>query len=208
MADSRSSQESLSSLAKFWLATARQQSSKPSTCAHCGPTPIWNRLPRRPIHTFQFFDPVQRRLSSLPRAKQFVYCADEGRQLFLSQDEKTVSKLNATVRFRIHRKCSLLEHDNLWTNPCLTVADHLLNSSPNNYIPVLSKHSVFNAHNICGNPVHSEAEVRKSSVHDDKIPFSHNRSVLIFESRWKALDEIEQALTTGSNVRPLLDVLR
>src|ERR1700730_8928880 len=95
-----------------------------------------------------------------------------------------------------------------WTNPCLAGADHLLNSSPNNYIPVLGKHSVFNAHNICGNPVHCEAEVRKSSVHDDKIPFSHNRSVLIFESRWKALYEIEQTLTTGSNVPAVLDVVR
>jgi hypothetical protein len=43
-------------------------------------------------------------------------------------------------------------------------------------------------------------------VHDDEIPFSHNRSGLIFESRRKALDEIEQALTTGSNVRAVLDV--
>src|ERR1700736_639827 len=98
--------------------------------------------------------------------------------------------------------------NNLSTNPCLTGAVHLLNSSPNNYIPMLGKHSVFDAHNICGNPVHSEAEVRKSSVHDDKIPFSHNRSVLIFESRWKVLDEIEQALTAGSNVCAVLDVVR
>jgi hypothetical protein len=44
---------------------------------------------------------VQRRLPSLLRAKQLVYRVDEGRQLFLSQDEKTVSELNATVRVRI-----------------------------------------------------------------------------------------------------------
>jgi hypothetical protein len=63
-------------------------------------------------------------------------------------------------------------------------------------------------HNICGDPVHGEAEVRKSSVHDDEIPFSHDRSGLISKSRRKALDEIEQALTTGSNVRAMLDVAR
>jgi len=32
--------------------------------------------------------------------------------------------------------------------------------------------------------------------------------MLIFESWRQALDEIEQALTTGSNVRAVLDVVR
>src|SRR5882762_5064211 len=73
---------------------------------------------------------------------------------------------------------------------------------------MLGKHSVFNAHNICGNPVRREAEVRKSSMHHDEIAFSHNRSGLIFEGWRKALDEIEQALTIGSNVRAMLDVMR
>jgi hypothetical protein len=44
---------------------------------------------------------VQRRLPSLLRAKQLIYRVDEGGQLFLSQDEKTVSESKATVRFRI-----------------------------------------------------------------------------------------------------------
>ena len=76
------------------------------------------------------------------------------------------------------------------------------------YIPVLGKHPVFNAHNVCGNPIRREAEVRKSSVHHDEIPFSHNRSVLIFEGRRKALNETEHALTTGRNVGAMLDVVR
>jgi hypothetical protein len=40
-------------------------------------------------------------LASLLSAEQLVYRADEGRQLFLGQDEKTISELNATVRFSI-----------------------------------------------------------------------------------------------------------
>src|SRR6202043_4156090 len=73
---------------------------------------------------------------------------------------------------------------------------------------MLDQNTILDANDVRRNPVHGQAEVRKSSVHDDEIPFSHNRSGLIFESRRKALDEIEQALTTRSNVRAVLDVVR
>jgi len=63
---------------------------------------------------------------------------------------------------------------------------------------MLDQNAIFDANDVRRNPVHREAEARKSSVHDDEIPFTHNRSMLIFESRRKALDEIEQALTTGA----------
>src|ERR1700760_301103 len=43
-------------------------------------------------------------------------------------------------------------------------------------------------------------------MQDDEFPFSHNRSGLIFESRRKALNEIEQTVTTGSNVCTVLNV--
>src|SRR6267142_7139108 len=74
---------------------------------------------------------------------------------------------------------------------------------------MLDQKAIFDANDVRRNPVHREAEVRKSAVHDDEIPFTHNRSMLIFESWRKTLDEIKQALTTGSNVsRRLLDVLQ
>src|SRR6266403_4171287 len=77
------------------------------------------------------------------------------------------------------------------------------------HVPMLDQNAIFDANDVRCNPVHREAEVRKSSVHDDEIPFTHNRSMLIFESWRKTLDEIKQALTTGSNVsRRLLDVLQ
>src|SRR5260370_30120381 len=73
---------------------------------------------------------------------------------------------------------------------------------------MLDQSAILDANDVRRNPVHGEAEVRKSSVHDDEIPFSNNRAGLIFESRRKTLDEIEQALTTGSNVRAVLGVVR
>src|SRR3979490_3230725 len=73
---------------------------------------------------------------------------------------------------------------------------------------MLDQNAIFDVNDVRRNPVHREAEAGKSSVHDDQIPFSHNRSGLIFESRRKALDEIEQAFTTGSNVRAVLHVVR
>src|SRR5260370_34935768 len=72
---------------------------------------------------------------------------------------------------------------------------------------MLDQNAVLDANDVGRNPVHGQAEVRKSPVHDDEIPFSHNRSGLIFESRRKALDEIEQALTTWSNGGAGLDVV-
>src|ERR1700721_2240176 len=74
-----------------------RQSAKPSTCAHRSPTPIWNRFPTRPIHTPQFLDPVQRRLARLLSAEQLIYRADEGRYIFLSQDEKAARESSAAV---------------------------------------------------------------------------------------------------------------
>src|SRR5713226_9602379 len=73
---------------------------------------------------------------------------------------------------------------------------------------MLDQNAVFDANDVRRNPVHREAEVRKSSVHDDEIPFSHNRSGLIFESRREALDEIEQAFTTRRDMSAVLDVVR
>ena len=45
-------------------------------------------------------------------------------------------------------------------------------------------------------------------MHDHKVFFGHNRPGFIFQ-RWRdALNEIEQTLTTGSNVRAVSDVVR
>src|SRR5258707_627195 len=76
------------------------------------------------------------------------------------------------------------------------------------HVPMLDQNAIPDANDVRRDPVHGLAEARKAPMHDDEIPFSHYRSGLIFESWRKALDEIKQALTTGSNVRAVLDVVR
>ncbi len=41
--------------------------------------------------------------------------------------------------------------------------------------------SVFDADNICGNPIHREPEIAKSAVHDDEITFGHDDSRFVFK---------------------------
>ena len=73
---------------------------------------------------------------------------------------------------------------------------------------MLEKDSVLNAQNICGDPICRCTETAESPVHDDEIPFRNDRSWLIFERRRKALDEMEQPLTTRCNVSAVLNVVR
>jgi hypothetical protein len=61
---------------------------------------------------------------------------------------------------------------------------------------LLDKDSVFNAQNICGNPIHSGAETAKSSVNDYKVSLSYDRSRLVPQRLPYALDEVEQPFTT------------
>ena len=56
------------------------------------------------------------------------------------------------------------------------------------------------------NPVHGCAEARKTSVDDDEVAVSHDHPRLVFQRRRHALDEVEEALAAGSDVRAVLDV--
>src|SRR5262245_24523398 len=73
---------------------------------------------------------------------------------------------------------------------------------------MLDQNAILDANDVRRNPVHRETKVRKSSVHDDEVSFRHNRCGLIFESRRKILDEIEQALAARLDVRAVLNVVR
>src|SRR5260370_13635618 len=73
---------------------------------------------------------------------------------------------------------------------------------------MLNKDSVLNAHDICCDPVHWEAEVRKSPVHDHEVSFGHNHSRFVLKLWRDALDEIEQPLTTRCDMRAVLNVVR
>jgi hypothetical protein len=73
---------------------------------------------------------------------------------------------------------------------------------------MLDQNAIHDPKNVRRNPVNGLAEAREAPVHDDELTFRHDRSGLIFECRREALDEIEQAFTTGSDVRTVLDVVR
>src|SRR5260221_5881647 len=45
-------------------------------------------------------------------------------------------------------------------------------------------------------------------MNDDEVAFSHDHPGLVFQRRWHALDEVEEALAAGSDVRAVLDVCR
>src|SRR5260370_11614644 len=77
-----------------------------------------------------------------------------------------------------------------------------------NDVPMLDKHSVLNAHNICGDPIHRSTETAKSPVHDHKLSLSHDRSRLVLQRWWNALDEIEQTFTTRCDMSAVLNIVR
>ena len=76
------------------------------------------------------------------------------------------------------------------------------------HIPVLDKNVVLDENNVRSNPVHGQAEMRKSPVHEDEVSISDDRSWLILKRRRKALDEIEQTPTTGRDMSAMLNVVR
>src|SRR5205085_5931413 len=55
-------------------------------------------------------------------------------------------------------------------------------------------------------PVHARPEPRKPPMSDDEVAISHDHPRLVFQRRRHALDEVEEALAAGSNVRAVLDV--
>jgi hypothetical protein len=73
---------------------------------------------------------------------------------------------------------------------------------------VLNKNAVLDAENVCCNPVHGQAEMRKSAVHYYEVSIRDDRSRLILERLRKALDEIEPTPTTGRDMSAMLNVIR
>src|SRR6266404_6174947 len=73
---------------------------------------------------------------------------------------------------------------------------------------MLDENAILDTNDVRRNPVHRLAEARKSSVHDHKVFFGHNRSRFVLQ-RWRdALDEIEQTLTTRCDMSAVLNVVR
>jgi hypothetical protein len=45
---------------------------------------------------------------------------------------------------------------------------------------MLHQYPVLDAYDICGDPIHREPEVTKSTVYDDEITFGHDDSRFVF----------------------------
>jgi len=114
------------------------------------------------------------------------------RQLTLPKDLRAFvvtnqGRIQSAVLISICRKCAT-KHWGFTLR--LFLSGFVLND-----IPVLYENSVLYAHNICGNPIHGSSKTAESSVHDHEVSLSYDRSRLVLQRWWKALDEIEQTLT-------------
>src|ERR1700692_4297236 len=77
-----------------------------------------------------------------------------------------------------------------------------------NDVPMLDKDSVFNAHNICGNPIHRSTETATSPVPNHEVSLGHDRSGFVLQRWWDALDKIEKTLTARCDMSAVLNVVR
>src|SRR5216683_5767118 len=74
-------------------------------------------------------------------------------------------------------------------------------------VPMLDQNVILDANDVRRNPVHGQAEIRESSVHDHELSLCHYCSGLILE-RWReAFDEIEQTFAARFDMSAVLNVV-
>jgi hypothetical protein len=61
---------------------------------------------------------------------------------------------------------------------------------------VLDEYPVLETNDIGGDPVHRCAKARETAMDNHEVSLGQDEPWLILQRRWKALDEIEKALTT------------
>jgi len=71
---------------------------------------------------------------------------------------------------------------------------------------VFDKDAVLDPEDVRRDPVHGRPEPRKLPMNDDEVALSHDHPGLVFQRRRRALDEVDEALAAGSDVRAVLDV--
>jgi hypothetical protein len=76
------------------------------------------------------------------------------------------------------------------------------------HIPVLDQNVILDAHNVRGNPIHRSTETANSPVHDHEVSLSDDRSGLVFQGWWDALDEIEETVAARLDMSAVLNVVR
>src|SRR5882757_401108 len=73
-------------------------------------------------------------------------------------------------------------------------------------VPVLDRDTILDPEDVRRDPVHGCPEPRKPPMNDDEVTIGHDRPGLVLQRRRQALDEVEEALAAGSDVRAVLDV--
>jgi hypothetical protein len=71
---------------------------------------------------------------------------------------------------------------------------------------MLDKDPILDPKDVCRDRVDGRPEPRKAPMTDDEFAISHDHPRLVFQRRRHALDEVEEALAAGSDVRAVLDV--
>src|SRR5260221_10299229 len=73
-------------------------------------------------------------------------------------------------------------------------------------VPVFDKDAILDPEDVRRDPVHGCPEPGEATMNDDEVAFSHDHPGLVFQRRRHALDEVEEALAAGSDVRAVLDI--
>src|SRR5260370_36290682 len=71
---------------------------------------------------------------------------------------------------------------------------------------MLDKDTILDPEDIRCDPVHGCPEARKPPMNDDEVAIRLDNPGLIFQRRRHGLDEVEEALAAGSDVRAVLDI--
>src|SRR6266404_4732117 len=73
-----------------------------------------------------------------------------------------------------------------------------------NDVPMLDEDPILDPKDVRRDPVHGRPEPRKPPMNDDEVAIRHDHPGLVFQRRRRALDEVEEALAAGSDVRAVL----
>jgi hypothetical protein len=75
-------------------------------------------------------------------------------------------------------------------------------------IPVFREHAVGYSDDIGGDPISGPSSSRKPAMDDHVIVFSNDQARLVLQRRWRAPNQIEQAVAPRRDVRAVLNVVR
>jgi hypothetical protein len=75
-------------------------------------------------------------------------------------------------------------------------------------VPMFGEQAVGHSDDIGGDPILRPSSVREPAVNDHVIAFGNDGARLISQRRWRAADQVEQAVASGLDVRTVLDVVR